>query len=106
MAKKTTSRSKTEPKTGAAPAVAPVPAPAAKPRTRAAAAPKTANATTPKSNKAVAKGNPAPTSVSHAPEPTDEAIRVRAYHRYLERGGHHGTEFEDWLEARRDLLKR
>ena len=104
MAKKTTSRSKTEPTTGAAPAVAPVPAPAAQPRTRAAAAPKTAKPTKPKTDQIVTKGNPIPTSAS--PEPSDDEIRVRAYHRYLERGGHHGMEFEDWLEARRDLLKR
>lgn len=39
-------------------------------------------------------------------EPTEDEIRVRAYHRYLERGGRHGSESDDWLEARRDLLKR
>lgn len=38
-------------------------------------------------------------------EPTDEEVRERAYHRYLERRGAHGSEFDDWLEARRDLLK-
>ena len=38
-------------------------------------------------------------------EPTDEEIRVRAYHRFLERGGTYGSEFDDWVEARRDLLK-
>lgn len=38
-------------------------------------------------------------------EPTDEEIRLRAYHRFLERGGTHGSEFDDWVEARRDLLK-
>ena len=30
-------------------------------------------------------------------------IRIRAYHRYLERGGGHGMDFEDWLEAKREL---
>jgi len=40
-------------------------------------------------------------------DPTDEDIRLRAYHRYLERGGGHGMDFEDWLEAERELkLKR
>jgi hypothetical protein len=38
--------------------------------------------------------------------PTDEDIRVRAYHRYLERGGGHGSDFDDWLEAERDLRQR
>ncbi len=36
-------------------------------------------------------------------EPTEDDIRVRAYHRYLERGGTHGADFDDWLEAERDL---
>jgi hypothetical protein len=36
-------------------------------------------------------------------QPTEEDIRVRAYHRFLERGGGHGMDFEDWLEAEREL---
>lgn len=48
---------------------------------------------------------PNATVVSTEVEPTDEDIRVRAYHRYLERGGTHGAHFEDWLEAKRDLQK-
>src|SRR5260221_5944388 len=36
-------------------------------------------------------------------EPNDEEIRRRAYQRYLERGGGHGADFEDWLEAERGL---
>jgi|SRR5689334_23205328 len=36
-------------------------------------------------------------------QPTEEDIRVRAYHRYLERGGSHGLDFDDWLEAEREL---
>jgi hypothetical protein len=31
---------------------------------------------------------------------------MRAYHRYLERGGGHGMEFQDWLDAERDLKTR
>jgi hypothetical protein len=42
-------------------------------------------------------------SVSMSSEPNAEDIRMRAYHRYLERGGGHGMDFEDWLEAERDL---
>jgi hypothetical protein len=38
-----------------------------------------------------------------ASEPSEEQIRLRAYHRYLERGGGHGMDFEDWLEAKREL---
>jgi hypothetical protein len=42
-------------------------------------------------------------SASMASEPTDEDIRMRAYQRYLERGGDHGQDFEDWLVAEREL---
>jgi hypothetical protein len=41
-----------------------------------------------------------------SPEPSEEDIRVRAYHMYLERGGGHGADFEDWLRAREELLLR
>jgi hypothetical protein len=37
------------------------------------------------------------------PDVTDDDIRVRAYHRYLERGGSHGADFDDWVEAEKDL---
>jgi hypothetical protein len=37
------------------------------------------------------------------PAPSEDDIRLRAYHRYLERGGGHGMDFEDWLEAEREL---
>jgi DUF2934 family protein len=36
-------------------------------------------------------------------DPTQDEIRVRAYQRYLERGGGHGADFDDWLEAEKDL---
>ena len=38
--------------------------------------------------------------------PSDQEIRERAYHRYLERGGHNGSEFDDWVEAERDLRNK
>jgi hypothetical protein len=38
--------------------------------------------------------------------PSDEEIRERAYQRYLERGGHQGSEFDDWVEAERELRTR
>ncbi len=41
-----------------------------------------------------------------ASEPSQEDIRLRAYHRYLERGGSHGAHFDDWLEAERELKGR
>jgi hypothetical protein len=43
------------------------------------------------------------TSESMGSEPSEHDIRMRAYHRYLERGGGHGMEFQDWLDAERDL---
>jgi hypothetical protein len=39
-------------------------------------------------------------------DPTFEEIAEAAYHRYLQRGGGHGADFEDWLEAERDLRSR
>jgi hypothetical protein len=48
----------------------------------------------------------ASTSTSMGSEPSEEDIRLRAYHRYLERGGGHGMDFEDWLEAERELKPR
>ena len=36
-------------------------------------------------------------------EPSEDDIRARAYQRYLERGGDHGQDFDDWLEAEREL---
>jgi Protein of unknown function (DUF2934) len=45
-------------------------------------------------------------SLSNGFGPSEEEIRIRAYHRYLERGGGHGMDFEDWLEAERELRTR
>jgi hypothetical protein len=36
-------------------------------------------------------------------EPSEEDIRMRAYHRFLQRGGANGMDFDDWLEAEREL---
>ena len=38
--------------------------------------------------------------------PSYEEIAEAAYHRYLSRGGNHGQDFEDWLEAERELRSR
>ena len=35
--------------------------------------------------------------------PTDDDVRVRAYHRYLERGAGHGSDLDDWVEAEKEL---
>src|SRR5262245_41214550 len=40
------------------------------------------------------------------PAPTYEQIAEAAYQRYLQRGGWHGNDFEDWLDAERESLAR
>ena len=35
--------------------------------------------------------------------PNEDEIRRRAYQRYLERGGGDGQDFDDWVEAEREL---
>ena len=38
--------------------------------------------------------------------PTYEQIAEAAYHRYLQRGGQDGHDFDDWLDAERSLRTR
>jgi hypothetical protein len=40
------------------------------------------------------------------PSPTFDEIAEAAYHRYLKRGGGDGQDFDDWLEAERELKAR
>jgi len=40
------------------------------------------------------------------PNPTHDEIAEAAYHRYLSRQGSGGSDFDDWLEAERDLRLR
>lgn len=35
--------------------------------------------------------------------PSEEDIRRRAYEKFLSRGGQHGHDLDDWLEAEREL---
>jgi len=94
MAKKTISRTKTESQPESPAGAAPIAKPVAR-----AKAPKRAD-------KNVPGERPEATSVSMASEPSEDDIRIRAYHRYLERGGGHGMDFEDWLEAKRELVHK
>jgi hypothetical protein len=55
---------------------------------------------------AVAEPEPSPGAAGQEIEPTDDEIRVRAYFRYLERGGSHGQSLDDWAQARKDLAKK
>lgn len=41
-----------------------------------------------------------------APNPSYDEIAEAAYHRYLQRGGSDGQDFDDWLEAERELKSR
>lgn len=43
---------------------------------------------------------------SAAKAPSAEEIAEAAYHRYLSRGGHDGADFDDWVEAERELTSR
>ena len=36
--------------------------------------------------------------------PADSEIAARAYQLFLQRGGEHGRDWEDWLTAERELL--
>ena len=47
--------------------------------------------------------NPSPGSAANGTGPSEADIRARAYQRYLGRSGNHGTDFEDWLAAEREL---
>jgi hypothetical protein len=44
-----------------------------------------------------------PSLVGSHPEPTHDDIARRAYQCYEERGGEHGLDQEDWLQAEREL---
>ena len=41
-----------------------------------------------------------------AQDPTYDEIAEAAYRRYLSRGGTHGRDFDDWVEAERELRSR
>jgi hypothetical protein len=41
-----------------------------------------------------------------AREPSYNEIAEAAYHRYLQRGGQDGQDFDDWVEAERSLRSR
>jgi len=47
--------------------------------------------------------NPTPIANEPAVSPTPEAIAKRAHEIYLARGGSHGCDLDDWLQAEREL---
>jgi len=42
-------------------------------------------------------------SLTAEAHPTREEIELRAYQVYIERGGAHGQDVDDWLQAEREL---
>jgi hypothetical protein len=45
-------------------------------------------------------------SRSMGSEPSEQDVRMRAYHRYLARGGGDGMDHDDWVQAERELRNR
>jgi hypothetical protein len=82
--------------------------PANKPRSTAAKAPKRKSPAKEKGAKAVASPRPeSPDPASAATEPSDDAIRLRAYFLAERRArlSLPGDSAHDWIEARRQLLE-
>ena len=64
--------------------------------------------TAPKKSGGSSADRPAPASsrrkvVASPVAPTPDAIAARAYEIYLERGGGHGADEDDWFSAEREL---
>jgi hypothetical protein len=55
--------------------------------------------------KPVEKTTSAPKIARKKSAPAYEAIAVRAFEMYLERGGAHGRDIEDWLAAEAELSR-
>jgi hypothetical protein len=54
--------------------------------------------------KTMESASPASQKPRMAKSPTAEEIALRAYQIYLERGATPGNEFEDWIQAERELV--
>ena len=54
--------------------------------------------------KVVDVASEAPVSPVTSPQPSHDAIAVRAYGFFAKRGYAHGGHFEDWLRAERELV--
>ena len=61
---------------------------------------------TPAVVRATASDMPGQGDESVTPSPTYEEIAEAAYHRYLQRGGQDGHDFDDWIDAERTLRTR
>jgi hypothetical protein len=45
-------------------------------------------------------------AASMSSEPSEEDVRLRAYHRFLHRNGGSGSEFDDWVKAEKELRRQ
>ena len=45
-------------------------------------------------------------STSMGSEPNEEDIRMRAYQKFIDRGGGHGSHVDDWVSAERELREK
>jgi hypothetical protein len=57
-------------------------------------------------NKPTEKSSPESEPQTVSGEPTREEIELRAYQIYVERGGAHGQDVDDWLQAERELVEK
>ena len=59
----------------------------------------------PEMKKTKQRARPSPDRRQRAPKlPTENDIATRAYQLFIERGGEHGRDLDDWLLAKRELL--
>jgi hypothetical protein len=65
-----------------------------------------ASVATQTARKRMAAARPKPGNGNTRHDPTHDEIAEAAYHRYLSRQGAGGSDFDDWLEAERDLRSR
>jgi Protein of unknown function (DUF2934) len=54
-------------------------------------------------NKAIATSKQPSATLNPRHVPTEQEIAVRAYEIFLGRGGNHGSDLDDWLQAEREL---
>jgi len=64
------------------------------------------SAAAPTARKRMASARPKAGNGNPAPDPSHAEIAEAAYHRYLSRQGGGGSDFDDWVEAERDLRSR
>ena len=83
------------------------PSPTNRPRSRGPARPASESSGPSQSSAVDAAANMSTSNaIANGETPTYDEIAEAAYQRYLQRGGADGRDFDDWLEAERDLKAR